>query len=121
MRLTTTLAVAIPLVLATASFATAAVTVGNHGGRGGNQFVHGAFGPGPVHRRHHQKFVLPYGYYDYDYPADDAFGEPPTDSPPVVSSVPAAPSPAPCQRSVEKFTVPSRDGGTKEITIINCP
>jgi hypothetical protein len=72
----TTLAVAIPLVLATASVATAAATVGNHGGRGGNQFVHGAFGPGPVHRRHHQTFVLPYGYYDYDYPAD-AFGEPP--------------------------------------------
>ena len=83
----TTLAVAIPLVLATASVATAAATVGNHGGRGGNQFVHGAFGPGPVHRRHHQTFVLPYGYYDYDYPAD-AFGETPTDPPPVVSSVP---------------------------------
>jgi len=115
----TTLAVAIPLVLATASVATAAATVGNHGGRGGNQFVHGAFGPGPVHRRHHQTFVLPYGYYDYDYPAD-AFGEPPTDPPPVVSSAPAAPSP-PCQRSVEKFTVPSKDGGSKEITIINCP
>jgi hypothetical protein len=110
MRLVT-LAVAIPLVLATASVATAAATVGNHGGRGGDQFVHGAFGPGPVHRRHHQTFVLPYGYYDYDYPAD-AFGEPPTDSPPVVSSV---------QSSVKKFTVPSKDGGSKEITIINCP
>ena len=111
MRLVT-LAVAIPLVLATASVATAAATVGNHGGRGGNQFVHGAFGPGPVHRRHHQTFVLPYGYYDYDYPAD-AFGEPVTYPPPVVSSVPRAPSPTPCQRSVEKFTVPSKDGGTK--------
>jgi hypothetical protein len=114
MRLTT-LAVAIPLVLATASVATAAAAVGNHGGRGGNQFVHG---PGPVHRRHHQTFVLPYGYYGYDYPAD-AFGETPTDPPPVVSSVPP-PSPS-CQRSVEKFTVPSKDGGSKEITIINCP
>ena len=90
MRLTT-LAVATALVLATASVATAAATFENHGGRG-NQFVHGAFGPGPVHRRHHQTFVLPYGYYDYDYPAD-AFGEPPTDPPPVVSSVPPAPSP----------------------------
>ena len=86
MRLTT-LAVATALVLATASVATAAATFENHGGRG-NQFVHGAFGPGPVHRRHHHNtFVLPYGYYDYDYPAD-AFGEPPTDPPPVVSSVP---------------------------------
>ena len=118
MRLTT-LAVAIPLVLATASVATAAATVGNHGGRGGNQFVHGAFGPCPVHRRHHPTFILPYGYYDYDYPAD-AFGEPPTEPPPVVSSAPAAPSP-PCQHSVEKFTVPSQAGGTKEITVINCP
>jgi hypothetical protein len=117
MRLTT-LAVATALVLATASVATAAATFENHGGRG-NQFVHGAFGPGPVHRRHHQTFVLPYGYYDYDYPAD-AFGEPPTDPPPLVSSAPAGPSP-PCQRSVEKFTVPSKDGGSKEITIINCP
>jgi hypothetical protein len=119
MRLTT-LAVATALVLATASVATAAATFENHGGRG-NQFVHAAIGPGPVHRRHHQTFVLPYGYYDYDYPADDAFGEPPTDSPPLVSSVPPAPSPPPCQSSVEKFTVPSQDGGTKEITIINCP
>jgi hypothetical protein len=118
MRLTTTLALAIPLVLATASVATAAATVGNDGGTG-NQFVHGAFGPGPVHRRHHQTF-LPYGYYDYDYPAD-AFDEPPTDSPPLVSSVPPPPSTPPCQRSVEKFTVPSQAGGTKEITIINCP
>ena len=117
MRLTN-LAVATALVLATASVATAAATFENHGGRG-NQFVHGAFAPGPVHRRHHHTFVLPYGYYDYDYPAD-AFGEPPTDPPPVVSSAPAAPSP-PCQSSVEKFTVPSKDGGSKEITIINCP
>jgi hypothetical protein len=120
MRLTTTLAVAIPLVLAAASVATAALAFRNRGGLEGNQFVHGAFGPGPVHRRHHQTFVLPYGYYDYDYPAD-AFGEPPTDAPPVVSSVPPAPPPTPCQRSVEKFTVPSKDGGSKEITIINCP
>jgi hypothetical protein len=120
MRLTT-LAVAILLVLATARVATAAATVGNHDGRGGNQFVHGVFGPGPVHRRHHHNtFVLPYGYYDYDYPAD-SFGEPVTDPPPVVSSAPPAPSPMPCQRSVEKFDVPSKDGGTKQITIINCP
>jgi hypothetical protein len=118
MRLTT-LAVATALVLATASVATAATTVGNHGGRGGNQFAHGAFGPGPVHRRHHQTFILPYGYYDYDYPAD-AFDEPATYPPPVVSSAPAAPSP-PCQRSEETFTVPSTDGGTRQITIINCP
>src|ERR1700752_4165076 len=116
MRLTTTLAGATALVLATASVETAAATFENHGGRG-NQFVHGAFGPGPVHRRHHQKFILPYGYYDYDYPAD-AFDERPADSPPVVSSVPPAPSPPSCQRSVEKFTVPSQAGGTKEITII---
>ena len=118
MRLPTTLVLATSLILATASVATAAATVGNHGGSG-NQFVHGAFGPGPVHRSHHQTF-LPYGYYDYDYPAD-AFDEPPADSPPVVSSVPPAPSPPSCQRSVEKFDVPSKDGGTKQITIINCP
>jgi hypothetical protein len=119
MRLTTTLAVAIPLVLTTASVAAAAMAFGNHGSLGGNQFVHGAFGQ-HAHKRHHNTFVLPYPYYDYDYPAD-AFDEPATYPPPVVSSVPPPPSPAPCQRSMEKFTVPSKDGGTKEITIINCP
>ena len=121
MRLTTTLALATSLILATASVATAAMAFGNHDSLGGNQFVHGAFGQ-HVHKRPHNTFVLPYPYYDYDYdyPAD-AFGEPPTDPPPVVSSVPPVPSPTACQRSVEKFTVPSKDGGSKEITIINCP
>jgi hypothetical protein len=119
MRLTTTLAVAIPLVLATASVATAAMAFGNRGGLEGNQFVHGAFGQ-HVHKRPHNRFVLPYPYYDYDYPAD-ALGEPPTYPPPVVTSVPPAPPPPPCQRSVEKFTVSSQDGGTKQITITNCP
>jgi hypothetical protein len=117
MRLTT-LAVATPLVLVIASGAAAATAFGNHGSLGSNQFVHVAFGQ-HVHKRPHNRFVLPYPYYDYDYPAD-AFGEPPTYPPPVVTSVPPAPPP-PCQRSVEKFTVPSQDGGTKQITIINCP
>jgi hypothetical protein len=102
-------------MLATASVATAAMAFENDGGGAGHQFVHGAFG-----HRLHKTFVLPYPYYDYDYPAD-AFGEPSTDSPPVVSSVPPEPSPPPCQRSVEKFTVPSEDGGTRQITITNCP
>ena len=118
MRLTTTLALATSLILATASVATAAMAFGNRDSLGGNQFVHGAFGQ-HVHKRPHNTFVLPYPYYDYDYPAD-AFDEPPTYPPPEVSSVPPAPPPR-CQRSVEKFTVPSQDGGTKQITIINCP
>ena len=94
----------------TVSMTTAGMAFGNHSG-----LADRAFG----HHRFHKTFVIPYPYYDYDYPAD-AFGEPPIYLPPVVSSTPAAPSP-PCQRSVEKLTVPSQDGSTRQITIINCP
>ena len=93
-----------------------AVISGGHAS--GPQFGHGVFGH-PLHKRFHKTVVFPYGYYDNDYPTD-TFGDdaPMTYSPPVVS---AAPSPPPCQRNVETFTVPSSAGGTRQIKIINCP
>jgi hypothetical protein len=112
------LTLATALGLGTVSMTTDGMAFGNHGGRGGNQFVHHAFGH-PFHNRFrfHKTLLIPYAYYDYGYPTD-AFGD---YSPPIVS-VAAPPSPpSACHRNVEKFTVPSEGGGTREITIINCP
>jgi|SRR6266566_4763751 hypothetical protein len=115
MRLAT-LTVATALSLSTVSMTTAGMAFGNHGGRGGNQFVHRAFGHHFHNRfRFHKTFVVPYPYYDYGYPTD-AFGDYP---PPIV--VPPPSSLSTCNRSEETFTVPSEGGGTRQITIINCP
>jgi hypothetical protein len=118
MRLAT-ITLATALGLGTVSIPTVGMGFGNHSGWGGNQFVHRAF----VHRFHnrfrfHKTFLMPYPYYDYEYPTD-TFGDYP---PPVVTVVapPSPPSPT-CHRNEEKFTVPSEGGGTREITIINCP
>jgi hypothetical protein len=117
MRLAT-ITLAIALGLGTVSMTTAGMAFGNHGGLGG-QFVHRGFGHHAFHNRFrfHKKFVIPYAYsdYDYGYPTD-AFGDYP---PPIVVAPPSSPSA--CQRSKETFTVPSEGGGTREITIINCP
>lgn len=112
-----TLIVATTLGLVTCvTTAPAAVISGGHAG--GTQFGRGGFGH-PFHKRFHKTVVFPYGYYDNDYPTD-TFGDDAamTYSPPIVS---AAPSPPPCQRNVETFTVPSSAGGTRQIKIINCP
>jgi hypothetical protein len=87
---------------------------GNHSGGGGKQFVHHAFHH-PFHNRFrfHKTFLIPYAYDDYEYPTD-AFGD-------FVSVVPPPSSPSACNRSEETFTVPSEGGGTRQITIINCP
>ena len=74
----------------------------------GDQFGH-------RHFHNHKTLVLPYADYDYEYPTD-AFGDYP---PPSV--VPPPSSPSVCQRNEETFTVPSEGGGTRKITIINCP
>ena len=74
----------------------------------GDQFGH-------RHFHNHKTLVLPYADYDYEYPTD-ALGDYP---PPSV--VPPPSSPSVCQRNEETFTVPSEGGGTRKITIINCP
>ena len=112
-----TLIVATALGLGTVCVTTAGMAAVISGGHAsGTQFGHGGF-VHPLHKR--SRNVFPYGYYDYDYPTD-TFGDDAatTYSPPIV---PSELSPPPCQRSVEKFTVPSNNGGTKQIKIINCP
>ena len=113
------LTLATALGLGTVSMTTVGMAFGNHSGWGGNHFGHRAFGH-PFHNRFrfHKTLIVPYAYYDYGYPTD-AFG----DYPPPVAGVVAPPSPPPtaCHRNVERFTVPSEGGGTRQITIINCP
>jgi hypothetical protein len=112
-----TLTVATAFILGTATMTTVGMAFGNHGGWGGNQ---GAFAH-PFHKRgrFHKTFIVPYAYYDYDYPAD-AFGDTAVMAYPPPATPPASSTSA-CHRNVEKFTVPSKEGGTRQITIINCP
>ena len=114
-----TITVATALILATVPMTTAGKASGNHSG-GGNQIVQGAFGH-PFHKspRFHRRFIVPYAYYDYNYPAD-AIGDTPVMAYPPPAMPPASSTTA-CHRNVETFTVPSKDGGTRQITIINCP
>jgi len=105
------------LGLGTVSMTTVGMAFANHSGWG-NHFGHRAFGH-PFHNRFrfHKTLIVPYAYYDYGYPTD-AFG----DYPPTVAGFVAPPSPpSPCHRNEETFTVPSEGGGTRQITIINCP
>ncbi len=115
-----TLTVAAAFILGTIPMTTAGMAFGNHSGWGGNQIGQRAFGH-PFHRgpRFHRTFIVPYAYYDYDYPAD-AFGDTAIMAYPPPAVPPASPTTA-CHRNVETFTVPSKDGGTRQITIINCP
>jgi len=110
------LTLATALGLGTVSMTTVGMAFGNHSGWGGNHFGHRAFGH-PFHNRFrfHKTLIVPYAYYDYGYPTD-AFGDYP---PPNVVPPPSPPSV--CQRNEETFTVPSEGGGTRQITIINCP
>jgi hypothetical protein len=115
-----TLTVATALIIATVPMTTAGMASGNHSGWGGNQIVQGAFGHF-FHKspRFHRRFIVPYAYYDYDYP-DDTFGDTPVMAYPSPAMPPTSSTTA-CHRNVETFTVPSKDGGTRQITIINCP
>jgi hypothetical protein len=118
MRLAT-ITIATALGFGAVSATTDGLAFGNHSGWGGYQFVHRAF----VHRFHnrfrfHKTFLIPYPYYDYEYPTD-AFGD--YSSPAVSVVAPPSPPPSACHRSEEAFTVPSEAGGTRQITIINCP
>jgi hypothetical protein len=70
------------------------------------------------HRRGHQAFGL-WPWYGYDdapsYPYDDSYS---TDSTPQVVA-PEPPRPT-CQHSEQTVTVPSENGGTREVTILRC-
>jgi hypothetical protein len=106
--------------------------VGHGGGFGGGVHMGGGFGGGHFagrgmahfaqhhrhHRRGHQAFGLwPwYGYYDApSYPYDDSYS---TDSTPQVVA-PEPPRPT-RQHSEQTVTVPSENGGTREVTILRC-
>ena len=110
------LALAAVLVFSAGQTATSAPAVENGSGWASSS-VHGHFGH---HRR--KVVVIPYPvdrpYFDSDEAPTD---EIPVTSPPQVSSAPALDAASACHRSIEKFTVPSEDGGTREITIIRCP
>ena len=84
-------------------------TVGMTDGRG-DQF-------GRRHFHHHKTFIFPYAYDENEYPPD-ASGD---YQPPSANVVLPPSSPSVCHRSEETFTVPSEGGGTRQITIINCP
>jgi len=74
----------------------------------GDQFGH-------RHFHNHKTLVLPYADYDYEYPTDTLGDYPPP------SVVPPPSPPSECHRDEQTFTVPSEGGGTRKITIINCP
>lgn len=81
----------------------------------GSHFGHGHFGH---HFHRHRVLIVPYADY---YDEGDGYGDTAVISyPPPAPSAPA-PEVAPCHRNIETFTVPSADGGTREIKIISCP
>jgi hypothetical protein len=59
-----------------------------------------------------------YGYGDVP---TDAFGDVDTVTPETLGSVPEPKRASGCNRSVETVTVPSEDGGTRQIKMIRCP
>lgn len=79
--------------------------------------AHRPFFPG---RRFVRPFLgwepVPYGWgwpdYGYGDIPNDAFGD---------NTVPEPPRTFGCNRSVETVTVPSEDGGTRQIKMIRCP
>ena len=112
------LAAVLVLALAAGQTATGALAV-EHGGGAitGNQFGHG-------HDGHHgRRLLVPYpGDWpdsDYDEPTDD-YGNIAA-YPPPTPAVRAPEAPPACHRSIETFNVPSADGGTRQVTVINCP
>jgi hypothetical protein len=57
-----------------------------------------------------------YGYYDYPYDDSDSMNY---STPQVVVVHEPAPRP-PCQHSEQTVTVPSENGGTRQVTILRC-
>jgi hypothetical protein len=109
MRLAT-ITLATALGFGTVSMTTAGMAFGNHSG-----LADRAFGRQSFHNRFHKTFVIPFAYDDNGYPTDTVGDYPP----PIVVPPPSPPSA--CHRGEETFTVPSEGGGTRQITIVNCP
>jgi hypothetical protein len=117
-------AIAAALILGTATMTSDAVGRGAGGGAGhafgATRAGHGlGFVRGRGFRRFPRSFVYwypPY-YYDsgYDYGPGDAFGDP-TYVPRLVTARPP-PAPIICRETV---TVPSEDGGTRQIKMMRC-
>jgi len=108
------------LVLGAGQTATGASAF-EHGSGWSSHFVHGHFN----HHFRRKVLIVPYAW---DWPYSD-YGEAPTDAgnvgiilyPPPASAARAADTAPACHRNVETFTVPSADGGTREIKVISCP
>ena len=118
------LAVAAALVLGTATMASLDATAAGRGRGGGGHSYSGGYSRGHGHYGRHGRGPT-YGYglywypsYGYDYGPTDAFGDTTSVTPPPVWSVPEPPrAPIICK---ETATVPSEDGGTRQIRIIRC-
>lgn len=119
-------AVAAALMLNTAT--TDAMAVGRGaagGGRGGSHgfgVVHGGhgFGHGGFRRygRSYGLYWYPPYEYGYDYGPSDAYGDITSQLPPLVGLAAGPPrAPIICKETV---TVPSQDGGTRQIKMIRC-
>ena len=123
------LAVGAALAFGLAFMTTGGMALGQSGKAYGaaHPFYRGGFGYPPHKGFARRKTVVfgglglaPYGlswpYSGDDVPAD-AFG----DSDGASDAAPQPPSGPVCQHSVETTTVPSEDGGTRQIKIIRCP
>lgn len=119
------LAVAAALVLGTATMAPDTIAAGR-GGRGyGFSGGHRSHGYGSGYGAGHGRYGRGYGYglnwysyYGYDYGPTNAFGEVTSATPSPVWLAPEPPrAPVICRETV---TVPSEDGGTRQIRIIRC-
>jgi hypothetical protein len=107
------------LVFCACQMATSAPALehGNAWGSSGH-FVHGHFG-------HHRSkvVIIPYPvawpYPGYDEAPADAYDNAASESPPPLPA-PASDAASACHRSVENYTVPSAEGGMREITIMRC-
>ena len=127
------LAVAVALMLGTAMVTPDAMAVGRGAaGRGGHGVgvVHTDHGFGygrgrgyTRYRRDHRNdygvyWYPPYYEYGYDYGPSDAFGDLTSEPPPLVGLAVGPPrAPLICKETV---TVPSEDGGTRQIRMIRC-
>jgi hypothetical protein len=120
------LAVAAALVLGTATMAPD-MAAGRGGGGHGFSGGHRGYSYGGGYRRGygHGRYGRGYGYglywypyYGYDYGPTDTFGDVTSATPPPAGFVPEPPrAPIICKETV---TVPSEDGGTRQIKMIRC-
>jgi hypothetical protein len=112
------LAAVLALVIGAGQTVTGALAVEHVGG----PVTASHFGHSPFDhhgRKHHRIVIIPYpaDWSDSNYDAYDNIAVyPPTA--PVVREPESEPA---CHRTSETFTVPSAEGGTRDITVIRCP